>query len=159
MGKPGNKLLALLVVLLLSGPATSAWAQNFEILDQRLDEQRHGYTVIRLWGSHYEMGYGMGAAFAGDIIGGLAEVKADTGGMYPAIRAIMETTVWLPIGIEDEISGIVDGVKSVHPNETIDALDVKVMNTYSDWAYPTACRSHSCWGDFVQDPVKTLSTR
>ncbi len=159
MGKPVNKLWALLVVLLLSGPATSAWAQNFEILDQRLDEQRHGYTVIRLWGSHYEMGYGMGAAFAGDIIGGLAEVKADTGGMYPAIRAIMETTVWLPIGIEDEISGIVDGVKSVHPNEPIDALDVKVMNTYSDWAYPTACRSHSCWGDFVQDPVKTLSTR
>jgi MYXO-CTERM domain-containing protein len=67
--------------------------------------------------------------------------------------------VWLPNGIEDEIAGIVDGIKSVHPNEPIDALDVKVLNTYSDWAYPMACRSHSCWGDFVQDPVKTLSTR
>ncbi len=159
MGKPGSRLMTLLVVLFLMGTATSAWAQNFQILDERLDENRHGYTVIRVWGSHHEMGYAMGAAFAGDILAGLAEVKADTGSMYPAIRAVMQTTVWLPIEIEDEISGIVDGVKSVHPSEPLDALDVKVMNTYSDWSYATACRSHSCWGDFVQDPVKTLSTR
>jgi hypothetical protein len=160
MSRPRSpkSLLTVLALLLLS--SLVARAQNFEILDQQLDSQDHGYSVIRLWGSHYEMGFGMGAAFSEDIQTGLSQVKSQLGSMYSLARSTMDATIWLPAAIEDEISGIVAGVKSKSPDAVFDALDVKVLNTFGDWAYYNkGCRSHSCWGSFVQGDVKTLSTR
>lgn len=148
----------LAVFLTLAG-WLPAGAQNYEILQQTLDADRHGYTVIRVWGSHYEMGYAMGAAFAGDIAVGWPDIKARLGAQYTLARSAIGATAWLPAGIEDEIAGILAGVKSQKPGIDMDALDVKLMNTFSDWAYFHGCRSHSCWGGFVRDPVKTLSTR
>jgi hypothetical protein len=139
--------------------ALPSWAQNYEIRYQDLDANRHGYTVIRVWGSHYDMGYAMGAAFADDIAVGWPDIKDQLGAQYTLARSVIGTTTWLPAGIEDEIAGILAGVKSQNPNMDMDELDVKLMNTFSDWAYYHGCRSHSCWGRFVQDPVKTLSTR
>jgi len=159
MSKPHGGLLKLLVVVGFLATVTPAWAQNYQIIDERLDPSRHGYTVIRVWGSHYDMGFGMGAAFAGDIVTGVGELQGSTGSMYAAIKAVMQSAVWVPAEIEDEITGIADGVQSVQPGAAVDAADIKVLNTWSDWYYATACRSHSCWGDFVQAPVKTLSTR
>ncbi len=150
---------ASLVFLVFVTQPLSAWAQNYEILDQRLDAERHGYTVIRVWGSNYEMGYALGAAFAGEIETGWAQIKDELGAQYTLVRTAIQSTTWLPEGIEDEIAGILAGVKSIRPNADMDELDVKVMNTFSDWAYYSGCRSHSCWGSFVQDPVETLSTR
>jgi len=156
--RSNKSLLAVFILLVFSSLA--ARAQNFEILDQQLDNQDHGYTVIRLWGSHYEMGFAMGAAFADDIQTGLSQVKSQLGAMYSMARSTIEATIWLPAGIGDEISGIVAGVKSKAPGAAFDALDVKVLNTFGDWAYYNkGCRSHSCWGSFVQGAVKTLSTR
>lgn len=137
----------------------SASAQNYEILDQQLDANRHGYTVMRVWGLRYDMGYAMGVALAPDIVAGLQQVRDLAGTNYPLIRGAMANWIWLPQGIEDEMEGIVDGTLSVYPQEQMDAVDAKVVNTYSDWAYYTGCRSHSCWGSLVQAPVRTLSTR
>jgi len=139
--------------------ADPVWGQNYEILEQSLDQDRHGYTVIRVWGSHYEMGFALGTAFAEDIVGGYTEVKEDLGALYEMARSAISDTVWVPDGIEDEIDGIVDGVISVLDSSDLDALDVKVLNTFGDWGYFGGCRSHSCWGDFVSGQTKTLSTR
>ncbi|MGC4123170.1 MAG: hypothetical protein QM765_53105 [Myxococcales bacterium] len=45
------------------------------------------------------------------------------------------------------------------PGSSVDVVDIKALNSFSDWSYGVACRSHSAWGHFVQAPVKTLSTR
>jgi hypothetical protein len=137
--------------------ASVCYAQNYEILDQSLDAERHGYTVLRVWGTHEDMGRAMGVALAPDIVQGIAEVRAFAGANYATLRSALGSTAWPAAGIEQEIAGIVDGVASVDPGAAIDAIDVKVLNTYSDWGY--ACRSHSCWGSRVVAPVKTLSTR
>lgn len=79
---------AFVALLVLAG-ARPATAENFEILLQDLYANGQGHTVIRLWGSSYDMG----------------------------------------------------------------KIDIKIMNTYSDWACVNGCRSHSCWGSFVREPV------
>jgi len=149
-------IFSILFVVCLACPAR---AQNYEIIEQSLDQDRHGYTVIRVWGSHYEMGYALGVALGEDIIAGYTQVKEDLGNLYATARSSISQTAWVPVGIEDEIDGIVAGVSSVVPNSDMDALDVKVLNTFGDWGYYGGCRSHSCWGDFVSGQTKTLSTR
>lgn len=159
MTRGGFRLLTLSTVLLALCVSSSAAAQNYQILDQRLDESRHGYTVIRVWGSHQEMGHAMGAAFAPDILEGIAQLQADVGSGWDTLRAGLSTTVWQPAEIEDELAGIVAGVQAAQPGAQLDVLDLKILNTYSDWAYVSGCRSHSCWGQHVAAPVQTLSTR
>lgn len=136
---------------------STAQAQNYQILSQDLDANRHGVTVIRVWGSHRDMGYAMGAAFADDILEGLRQIQAMAGANYSQLRTGMGMTSWPVSGIADELSGMVAGVKSVRADAKLDETDIKILNTFSDWGY--ACRSHSCWGRYVQAPVKTLSTR
>ena len=157
--KKTGLVLGLSVFCLCLLPVRSASAQNFDIIDQQLDANRHGYTVMRVWGTRYEMGYAMGVALAPDIVTGLQQVRDLAGNDYSLIRAAMSNFIWLPQGIEDEMEGIVDGTLSVYPQEQMDVVDAKAVNTYSDWAYYTGCRSHSCWGSLVQAPVGTLSTR
>jgi uncharacterized protein (TIGR03382 family) len=157
--KKRHVLSGFLAAFLVLCGLVPAGAQNYEVLEQSLDTERHGYTVIRVWGSHYEMGYATGAAFADDIAVGWPDIKGELGARYSLARSAIATTTWLPAGIEDEVDGILAGVKSRYPNMDMDDIDVKLMNTFSDWAYYNGCRSHSCWGGFVQDPVKTLSTR
>lgn len=70
----------------------------------------------------------------------------------------MEGSVF-PSDATEEMNGIVAGVKAKTPASTVDAGDLKVLNTYGDWGYTRGCRSHSCWGSYVSTPVKTLSTR
>ena len=143
--------------MLLAAWAAPAAAQNFTVLDERLDAQRHGYTVMRVWGTAYEMGFAMCAAMPADIIGGSNEIETGEGSNYAMLRTGMMLASWTSPGVSDEIDGIVAGVLSVRPTAGIDAADVKVVNTYGDWAY--ACRSHLAWGRYVQAPVKTLATR
>jgi hypothetical protein len=146
--------MALAVVVVAAAPA---FAQNSQILDERLDTSGHGYTVMRVWGTANEMGFALGAAHPDDILGAIAEVKSFAGSNYQALRAGMAIATWTSPGVSDEVAGIVAGVLSVRPAATLDATDVKVLNTYGDWAY--ACRSHIAWGRYVQAPVKTLATR
>ena len=137
-------------------------SQNGVILDQVLDENGNGYSIISVWGSYYEMGYAQ-AELLGDYIGqAVIENKAFAGDdNYNEIRGIMSEAVWMPQEIEDEFDGMVDCLAISHPSQNIDKLDLKVLNTLGDWSYGYgfACRSHTCWGRYVSDPIKTLSTR
>jgi len=148
-------LLATAAILIIG--LVPALAVNGVILDQQLNEDGQGYTVIRLWGSHYEMGYAHANLLGDYIVDGVNETKALLGPSYNTVRAYINTSVWMPPEIEDELDGMVDSLAVTHPAENIDKLDGKVVNTLGDWGY--ACRSHTCWGRYVADPIKTLSTR
>ena len=132
-------------------------SSNGLILDQDLDQNGKGYTVMRLWGSYYEMGYAQAELIGDYIVDTIDQNKAYIGSNYNNMREIIADTIWMPVEIEDEFNGIVDCLAISHPSANIDSLDLKILNTIGDWAY--ACRSHSCWGRYVQDPIKTISTR
>jgi hypothetical protein len=134
-----------------------AFGVNGVILDQQLNDSNQGYTVIRLWGSYYEMGYAHATLLADAIVRAVAELKMDTGVTYDTGRNLIKDSIWMPPEIEDELDGMVDSLASTYPAADIDKLDLKLLNVLGDWLY--ACRSHTCWGRYVQDPVKTLSTR
>ena len=134
-------------------------SQNGVVLDQALDENRKGYSVISVWGSYYEMGYAQAELLGEYIIIGLNEVRDYVGNNYNQIKDLMSVSIWLPEEIEYEFDGMLDYLTDAYPSENIDKLDLKVMNTLGDWAYGFSCRSHSCWGRYVSNPIKTLSTR
>ncbi|MDY7108518.1 MAG: hypothetical protein SYC29_07755 [Planctomycetota bacterium] len=144
-----------MILLVVSTPVTAA--EHGEILDQDLNGQGQGYTVLRVWGSHYEMGHAQAELLGDAMVDGLNQVQAYVGGAYESLRQLMAVTVWMPPEIEDEFDGIVDCLAVSHPEEDIDELDVKVACTLGEWLY--GCRSHTCWGRYVADPVRTLSTR
>ncbi len=159
MGRACSRFFGLLLALQLVA-ALPAATQNYEFIERRLDENRYGYDVLHVWGSHYEMGYGMGVALAEDIVTLWQEVQADYGDLLPLGRSLTERTTWLPTEIEDELQGIVDGVRAQIPGAELDVLDLKVLNILSsDLAYYHGCRAHACWGEFVAAPVKLLASR
>jgi len=149
----------LAVAVTLGRGVGTARAQNGLILDQQLDANNRGYTVLRVWGSHYEMGYAQASLLGDYIVQGVNETEAylNQFGMYDTVRGIMATAVWMPTGIEDEFGAVVDCLATTHPQENIDELDLKVACTAGEWLY--GCRSHTCWGRYVAEPTRTLSTR
>ncbi|MBW1684663.1 MAG: hypothetical protein JRS35_06310 [Deltaproteobacteria bacterium] len=151
----GATCLTIAGWLLLAGLAA---AQNGAILAQQLDASNRGYTVLRIWGSHYEMGYAQASLLGDYIVTGVDEIKDLAGEPdYSSLRTLMAVSVWKPPEIEDELDGMVASLAVTHPSAAIDKLDLKVINTYGDWGY--ACRSHICWGRYVAAPIKTLATR
>jgi len=141
--------------------ARSALAVNGEILRQKLDADGNGFIVVRVWGSPAEMGYAQGYLLSPQIESYVEQFKTYLGPLYPALEASVSSTLFPPAEVEEEIAGIVAGLKAVTPASPVDAGDLKVLNTVSDWGYTfgMACRSHSCWGTFVASPVRTLSSR
>ncbi|MFH1745477.1 MAG: dockerin type I domain-containing protein [Planctomycetota bacterium] len=156
-GKVTTGILAAALALLWLG-VRPAPAQHGLILDQQLDPTGKGYTVIRVWGSDYQMGYAQASLLGDSIVQGIEETRTFLGSYYyNMVRGIMAAAVWMPPGIEDEISGMVDCLAISHPSAGVDSLDIKVASTAGEWLY--ACRSHTCWGRYVSTPVQTLSTR
>ena len=140
------------------GPATQAPAQNGEILEQQLDADGRGYTILRLWGSDYEMGFAQADLLGDYIVKGVEQTEQFLGSYaYGIVRGIMADALWMPAGIEDEFDAMVDCLAITHPASDIDELDLKVACTAGEWMY--GCRSHTCWGRYVEEPVTTLSTR
>jgi len=130
------------------------------ILSQELNRKDMGYTVIRLWGSYYEMGYAQAELLGVYMRDGIKDFKRYFGNkQYNEMREKISEVIWKPPEIEDELQGIVDGLNEIYPFENFDILDAKVANAFGDLLYGSACRSHTCWGRYVTDPVKTLSTR
>jgi hypothetical protein len=158
-GKVGRSLSLSSVIVLLAVQAGVALAQNGAILEQELDGSGRGYTVMRVWGSHYEMGYAQARLLGDHVVQGINETRAflNQYGIYAAVREIMADAVWMPPAIEDEFDGAVDCLALTHPEADIDELDLKVASTAGEWLY--GCRSHTCWGRYVAEPIKTLSTR
>ena len=150
--------LYLAGTMVLGGCASTATAQNGVILDQQVNASGQGYTVLRVWGSHYEMGYAHASLLGDAIVNTVSEAKTLLGTcQYNTLREIFAGAVWLPIESEEELVGMVDALEVTHAVADIDKLDLKVISTLGDWGY--ACRSHMCWGRYVAPPIKTLATR
>jgi len=130
---------------------------NGIIIDQQLNAAGQGYTVVRLYGSHYEMGYAHGDLLADYIVKTAEETKELLGGWYSVLRIVMAGSVWKPAEIEQELDGMVEALAEKYPAAGINKLDLKMFNAIGDLSY--ACRSHTCWGRYVEEPIKTLSTR
>jgi len=128
------------------------------ILAQDLDDQGRGYTVLRVWGSFYEMGYARAQLLGDSIVQELNLVKAYFGANYTYYRGIVARFPY-PVDVADEINGIVDSLALTHPEENIDDLDVKMICDAWACRMDFGCRSHTCWGRYVAEPIKTLSTR
>ncbi len=150
-----------LVFLLLQALATPSVAQETvqgAILDQDL-QNGQGITVLHVWGSHYEMGYAHGVLLADWIQLSCTQLKSAFSSYWPAVRTRVAGWTFLPAEAVDELQGILDGVRSVHPETTLDLLDLKACGTFGDWSYGMACRSTACWGEWVETPYATLSVR
>jgi hypothetical protein len=149
-------LLGVGVMLGLAGPG---WAQQGTVLEQQLDADGAGYTVMAVWGSHHEMGYAQGYLLADGIMVAVEELRQNTGGgLFEAIRAVLAPTVWQPAAIDDELDGLVAGVSAARPDVVVDRDELRAINVLSDLIYG-GCRSHSAWGSYVAAPTRTLSTR
>jgi MYXO-CTERM domain-containing protein len=147
-----------LVALILVVPHP-ALGQQGKIVDQQRNAAGEGYSVVKVWGSHHDMGYAHGFLFGKEIVAAADEVKKTIGVLYGTARQAMTAALWKPAAaIDDELAGMVAGIKAAVPSSTVDAVDLKVASTYGDWAY-IACRSHSAWGSYVSGATKTLSTR
>jgi hypothetical protein len=150
---------ASLIALCCLFPSPTALALNGEILRQNLDGDGNGYTILRVWGTPAEMGYAQGYLLSPHIESYVQQFKDYFGLAYAAREASISSTLFPPADVEEEIDGIIAGLRAVSPSSPVDAGDIKILNTLSDWGYTLACRSHSCWGSFVSSPVRTLSTR
>ena len=56
--------------------ASVARSGHGEIIAQELDDEGRGYTVLRLWGSYYEMGYAHCELLGDEVVRAVTEVKA-----------------------------------------------------------------------------------
>ncbi|MBN1343643.1 MAG: hypothetical protein JXQ73_13225 [Phycisphaerae bacterium] len=155
--------LSLIVAALLAAP-TPLLALNGEILDQQLSGGK-GYTVLRVWGGHYDMGYAFGwlmHAETANLVGIVRTTfnSAAPGGYNLARDFVSTGTTWAPAEIEQEMDGIVAALAVLEPAAAIDKIDLKVINSLGDLGYLSiGCRAHSCWGHFLADPIKTITTR
>ncbi len=162
VSKAGTAFALLLSAVVASAGVARAQAIKGEILDQQVSSGK-GYTVLRVWGSPYQMGYAQAWLMHDEVVAMVSQAKTAFGStIYSLARSYVSTsTVWKPDAIEDELDGMVAALAVREPGEGIDKLDLKVVNIgFSDLVYTSiACRSHSCWGHFVSAPTKTISTR
>ena len=85
------------------------------ILDQELSTSDQGYTVLRVWGSHYEMGYAHASLLGDSIVDAVDQFEQKVGVEYSDLRALMVAAVWQPPEIEDEFDGMVDSLTAPTP--------------------------------------------
>jgi hypothetical protein len=129
-----------------------------EILQQDLAGGQ-GITVLHVWGGHHDMGYAHGVLLADWIQLSYTQMRGAFGAYWPQVRARVAGWTFLPAAANDEFQGVLDGVREVHPETTMDVVDLKACCTFGDWAYALACRSTACWGPWVEPPFTTLSAR
>jgi hypothetical protein len=151
-------LLFTIVAIALILPATAQDPVQGEILQQDLANGQ-GITVLHVWGSHTAMGYAHGVLLADWIQLAYTQISTTFGPYWPQIRARVSGWTFLPAAADDEFQGILDGVRVIHPETTMDLIDLKAFCTFGDWSYSFACRSTSCWGEWVEPPFATLSAR
>lgn len=149
-----QRTLGILVIALA---AHSALAQQGVVLAQELDASGRGYSVVRVWGSHEQMGYAQAGLLGDAIVQGVQETKDYLGAYYYNLVRNIMSSAWWPDDVAAELAGMVACLAESHPGAGIDVLDLKVVSTAGEWLY--GCRSHTCWGRYVAAPVQTLSTR
>ena len=152
----GSAVLCSLLLLLCA--CSYGQTVKGQVVEQHLDADGNGYSLIKVWGTYAEMGHAQGYLFADVINGEITSLKHLLGPRYESLKTEVGSSVF-PADALEEIGGMVAGIAARTPSSTADAGDLKVLNTYADWGYTLGCRSHSCWGSFVAAPVKTLTTR
>jgi hypothetical protein len=153
---PRPRRLASVVALCLLLPF-AARAQQGKVLQQQL-LLGEGFTVLKVWGNHYDMGYAQGFLLADQVMALVNQVRLLAGTDYLTLSLAAPLTTWKPAEIEQELDGLVAGVKAARPTAVLTTIDLKILNAFGDWI-TVACRSHSAWGSFMQSPIRTLSTR
>jgi hypothetical protein len=136
-----------------------------EILHQAFRSGREGYTVLRVWGGPYDMGYAQGYLL-GDLIPAYidmmkAAVISASGDpdAWTNLQAMSAAWAFRPeASMSEELAGLRDGVLSKSPGSSLSLSDLETLQRFGD-AVTAGCRSHSCWGSYVTSPIKTLSTR
>ncbi len=121
----------------------------------------NGVRILKLSGSHYEMGYAHGYLLAEEIIYTLDNFvfwsAFLTGQKYDDLVNDMQLFDWQQC-YEDELQGMLDGIRDrlppqhrqVHPKgfaKEVDLVDLKIANAVSDWG----CSSFSSWGNATDD--------
>ena len=151
-------LLAFIVLCAGTLPAPAQNPVQGEILAQELVAGQ-GITVLHVWGTHHEMGYAHGVLLADWVELSYTQMRTVFSAYWPAVRARVSGWTFLPDEAIDEFQGILDGVRSVHPETSMDLIDLQACCTFGDWSYSMACRSTACWGEWVEPPFTTLSAR
>ncbi|HEY3446488.1 MAG TPA: hypothetical protein VGK67_08985 [Myxococcales bacterium] len=150
--RPLRRRLAPLAVLLLAAPVR---AENVEVLFEDVDGLRRGYTVLRVWGTPQERGRALGTTFAQELTAELPKLRALPG--YAWSAQVASQASW-PAEVAEELAAMAEGIRAAAPGSTVTLADLQTLNGL-DWTFGDACRSHSCWGRYVEAPVRTLSTR
>lgn len=152
-------LVLLLVCVACQGRPVERADVSGEILDQRVNA-KGGYTVLRVWGTHREMGQALGTLMGSAIARGVDELRQTAGEHWPAIRQRVQDYRWVDQAVLEEFEGLLAGVRAAVPNSRVDLIDLQVLNTYGDWSDTgPRCRSTSCWGRLVAPPFRTITTR
>ncbi|HOX36874.1 MAG TPA: FG-GAP-like repeat-containing protein [Candidatus Brocadiia bacterium] len=139
-----------------------AFPLNGFIYEEQVDAQSYGYTVLVCWGDPLERGFAQGYYKAEEIEETFYELLAIAltyeGVTYEVIRSVPAQVDWGTSDLGMELQGLYYGLKAAKPDTALDLIDIQAMNLVGD-VLGLACRSHSCWGDFVDGTTKTLSTR
>ncbi len=155
--KASGLFTGLMLLLLLGLPVL---AVNGLIIDESTDDEGYGWTLMKVWGDHYEAGYAHGWLLADEIVEGYDDVSATVvrwGYSWPELRFAINTYYSeMPDYIETELTGIADGVYD-RTGESIDWIDLLCVNMIGDAAY--LCRSLSAWGSTTDGEHSTVTLR
>ena len=153
-----RSITILTAVILLACAWPAAGAVTGTIITKSVNSSGYGYAVAKVWGTDYEMGYAHGYLFATEIAKNVTWVRKAIGSLYTTTVNALATTYWPP-DVQQEIQGIVAGVKAKIPTSPVNAGDLALLATFADWGYSAACRSHAAWGSYMPDGVAMLATR
>lgn len=127
-----RKIPETILVLLLLCSSSSGQTVKGEIVQQQVDVSGNGYSLIKVWGTYAEMGYAHGYLLADVVNMEIASLKKLLGVGYASIKKQVGGSVF-PADATEEINGIITGILAKTPSSTVDAGDLKVLNTYADW--------------------------
>lgn len=120
----------------------------------------NGVRILKLNGTHYQMGYAHGFLLASDIINFINNIEV--GLVVDSVNNYNSLIYFLPKAkfsqkYMDELNGMLDGMKASGQSLYIEKLgrevkidDLKAINLMAD-TYEFFCSSFSAWGDFTKD--------
>jgi len=148
-----RRLFLLLLIVALASPALAQ--VNGETYE------KEGFTIIRVWGSHYEMGFAEGHFIAPKLKDLIEKyvLQQIPPLFWNAARAAYPTLFTEPSEIQEELRGFIDGAVAsgediyLEPlGRNVDILDLKVANTIADLStVDYFCSSFSAFGEATQD--------
>ncbi len=123
-----------------------------------------GVRVLRLHGSHEEMGFAHGYLLAAEIVEGLESyiinspvvlgAKSYTEVVLPKVKRLIAFSPEHEAELRGMLAGIREGLGGKAPvpllGRELELIDLQALNSYGDW-YRFACSSFSVWGKLSAD--------